>query len=148
MNLSSWFFRTSSLAVPPPHFSLHVHSRGCLTRSELALRLHSFRSFSTECVLSSPLLNSSGHCTILRSGRNPLSLSRGLSSLARTLKFRILRCLTRPQVPIHVSAGALPLSFPTASVVSITVTATIYLLRDSIRLWARSSFFERARRRT
>jgi hypothetical protein len=32
------------LAVPPPHFHLHVFSRRCLDRSELPLRTHSSRS--------------------------------------------------------------------------------------------------------
>ena len=48
-----------------PAFHLHVHSRGCLTRSELALQLHNFCSFSVECLLNSPRLASSGHWVVL-----------------------------------------------------------------------------------
>ena len=44
-----------------PAFHLHVYSRRCLTRSELASWTHNFHHFSAECFLNSPRLASSGY---------------------------------------------------------------------------------------
>ena len=65
------------LAVPPPHFDLLVHSRGCLVWSELPLRTHSSRSFSSGRIFRFAVFSRSSRLwAVLRSGCNPLALSR------------------------------------------------------------------------
>ena len=65
------------LAVPPPRFGLHVDSRRCLAWSELPLRTHSFRSFSSGRIFRFAVFSRSSRLwAVLRYGCNPLALSR------------------------------------------------------------------------
>jgi len=65
------------LAVPPPHFGLHVDSRRCLAWSELPLRTHSSRSFSSGRIFRFAVFSRSSRLwAVLRSGCNPLALFR------------------------------------------------------------------------
>jgi hypothetical protein len=93
------------LAVPPPHFGLHVDSRRCPARSELPLRTHNFRSFSDGRIFRLALFSrSSGLWAVLRSGCNPLTLSRRLASPHGTARFRVSSCLLALEYPVlHLS---------------------------------------------
>ena len=65
------------LAVPPPRFSLHVYSHRCLAWSELPLRTHNSRSFSSGRIFRFAVFSRSSRLwAVLRSGCNPLALSR------------------------------------------------------------------------
>jgi len=165
-----------SLAVPPPHFSLHVYSHRCLTRSELASWTHYFHDFSAECVAQLSLFHSqwalddSQVCsqplnsfpTVLTVRTAPLSsasqatcnshvsfkcchspsCSSGVAAFEPSTFPHSYRCLgemspshlsidrgiPQSQAPIHFSAGALSLSFPTASVVPMVFSSHLLSL--------------------
>ena len=106
-----------------PHFRLHVHSRGCLSRSELALSAHnSDTSFRGTVRPRLPFWISSGLWARLSSASNRPSLLRRLSPYARL--FFLLRGVLRFRSSSYHSRASLlspvgvrPLSFPTASVI-------------------------------
>ena len=74
------------LAVPPPPFRLLVFLRRCLTRSELPLRTHNFRSFFRGLLRPRfPFWTSSGLWAVLSFDSNRLSILRQFSLCARLL---------------------------------------------------------------
>jgi hypothetical protein len=112
--------------LPPsssaPAFDLPVHSRGCPVWSEFPLRLHSFRSFSNGRIFRLALFShSSGLWAVLRSGCNPSTLSRRLTSSRGNVKFRISSCLLALKHPVLSPSGAPSSPFPTKSAITLTV---------------------------
>jgi len=100
------------LAVPPPHFGLPVDSRRCLAWSELPLRTHSFRSFSDDRILRLALFSrSSGLWAVLRSGCNPLTLSRRFTSSHGTVRLRNSSCLRALEHPVLYLQKRIPRHF-------------------------------------
>jgi len=103
-------------------FGLHACSRRCPAGSELPLQTHNFRSFSDGCIFRLALFShSSGLWAVLRSGCNPLTLSRRLTSSRGTVRFRISSCLLALEHPVLCLSEAPSSPFLTKSAVTLTV---------------------------